>query len=74
MQGFLEHLETGPLVGLDCCAHEHADAPRAVSGQAAAPPPTSVMKSRRFTGCPSDRGCYPTMLTVHGAARQIWIN
>jgi hypothetical protein len=26
MQDFLEHRETGLLVGLDCCAHEHADA------------------------------------------------
>src|SRR5262249_15039759 len=30
MQGFLEHRETGLLVGLDCCAHERADAPHPV--------------------------------------------
>jgi hypothetical protein len=27
MKDFLEHRDTGLLVGLDCCAHEHTDAP-----------------------------------------------
>ena len=39
------------------------DCARAASGQAAAPP-TSVMKSRRLTGCPSSRGCYSIMATA----------
>src|SRR5262249_40291424 len=63
-----EVLRGKPTTGVAaCCA-------RAANGHPAAAPPTSVMKSRRFTGCPSNRGFYPTMLTVHGAARQIWIN
>jgi hypothetical protein len=32
-----------------------------------------VMKSRRLTGCPSNTGSYPTMLTVRGASQQIWM-
>jgi hypothetical protein len=35
--------------------------------------PSSVMNSRRLTGYPSSTASYPTMLTVHGASRQIWI-
>jgi len=27
MQDFLEHRETGLLVGLDCCSHERANPP-----------------------------------------------
>jgi hypothetical protein len=38
------------------------DAMQGSPGQAATPPPTSVMNSRRLTRCPSSTGSYTTML------------